>query len=76
MSSSKDFVRRFRALFLRHDPARFAVMLPQNADRKYNDYQGKLTDAQIAAHLAGGEMVGPGRQPLVDGSNARWHQVQ
>lgn len=48
-----DFIAFFRAAFLTQQPQRYAVMQPQQADRKYNDYAGALTDTQIAAHLAG-----------------------
>lgn len=49
----RELVTFFRAAFLRHQPRRFAVMQPETADRKYDDFPGELTDAQIAAHLEG-----------------------
>lgn len=48
-----DLIAFFRRAFLRHGPRRYAVMQPRNADRKYDDYPGQLTDRQIAAHLEG-----------------------
>ena len=48
-----EVITWFRRAFLRHDPRRYAVMQPETADRKYDDYPGELTDTQIAAHLDG-----------------------
>lgn len=48
-----ELISFFRRTFLRHNPRRFAVMQPETADRKYNDYPGELSDRQLAAHLAG-----------------------
>ena len=48
-----DLVAFFRRAFLRHAPQRYAVMQPQSADRKYDDFPGSLADRQIAAHLEG-----------------------
>src|SRR5436305_8129412 len=53
MSSTSDLVPWYQANFLRHNPQRFAVMQPQDADRKYDDLPGTLTNTQIAAHLEG-----------------------
>ncbi len=43
----------YRCAFLRHAPRRYAVMQAEGADRKYDDYQGHLTDTQLAAHIGG-----------------------
>lgn len=48
-----EIIGFFRAAFLRHGPRRYAVMQPQGADRKYDDFPGQLTDRQLAAHLEG-----------------------
>lgn len=49
----QNLIAFFRHAFLRHGPRRFAVMQPQTADRKYDDFPGPLNDRQIAAHLEG-----------------------
>src|SRR5262249_9081128 len=50
-------VAQYRALFLRHDPPRFARMLPQEeAERrkeKYHDSDGQMTDEMLAKQLSG-----------------------
>ena len=51
--TQQDRVAFFRHAFLKQQPTRHAVMQDRQADRKYNDYQGQLSDGQIAAHLAG-----------------------
>lgn len=48
-----EIIAFFRGAFLRHGPQRYAVMQPQNADRKYDDHAGTITDRQLAAHLDG-----------------------
>ena len=51
--TQQDRLTFFRHAFLKQQPTRHAVMQDRQADRKYNDYQGQLSDGQIAAHLAG-----------------------
>jgi hypothetical protein len=57
MSPVVELVRRYRALFLRHDPERSARMLtPKKAAataRKYDDIDGRITDTQLAEQLTG-----------------------
>lgn len=48
-----EHVAWFRRAFLRHGPTRYAVMQRQDADRKYDDHPGALTDQQIRDHLDG-----------------------
>lgn len=50
---------RYRTLFLRHDPSRFARMLPQEEaeqfKEKYHDVDGRVTDEMLAEQLSGRE---------------------
>ena len=52
-----QLVTQYRSLFLRHDPSRFARMLPQEeAERrkeKYHDADGRVTDEMLTQQLSG-----------------------
>jgi len=43
----------FHAAFLRQQPRHFAVIQPETADRKHDDFPGKLSDRQTAAPIKG-----------------------
>src|SRR5215210_6124935 len=57
MSSIPNLVHWYRTRFLCHDPQRFARMLtpPEAAatSRKYDDIDGRITDAQLVEQLTG-----------------------
>ena len=46
-------INQYRATYLQHAPHRYAIMQPADADRKYNDYSGNISNQQLADHLNG-----------------------
>ena len=77
----RTLVGFFRRAFLRHGPRRYAVMQPERADRKYDDFARPMTDAHIQAHLDGRAAYAVGSSemgaymsgvPVSAASSSRW----